>query len=162
MSEKAWGCPSPTGITDKQLRFSESRLLLWMTSPWPAAFPYAYGSPMDAWTSCGLQSSTPEGVVGTCLLYVGCGQLLHCQEPCSQVHLIWGSCSALGDFEQESSIVVIDKSLSLFGNIPMPTLRTHWFSIGWLILAETWRFRRQNHRKRFGVSFVREETERGE
>lgn len=93
---------------------------------------------------------------------VGCGQLLHCHEPCSRVPLIWGSCRALGDCEQDSSIVVIDKNLSLFGNVPRPTLHAHWFSIGWLILAETRCFRRRNHRKRFGVSVVGEEMERGE
>lgn len=102
------------------------------------------------------------GRSGGYVSYVGCGQLLHCHEPCSRVHLIWGSRSALGDFEQESSIVVIDKNLSLFGNVPRPTLHTHWFSIRWLILAETRRFRRRNHRQRFGVSVVGQEMERGE
>lgn len=80
---------------------------------------------MDAWTSGGMQNTTPEGVVVTCLLCVGCGQLINCPEPGSGAPLILRSWSSLGDFEQETSILSNDKNLRPCGNIPMPTLHTY-------------------------------------
>lgn len=104
---------------------------------------------MGTRTSSGLQDSTREGVADVCLLHVGGGQLINCIiSRAVGFPLSWCYGGLLVDFEQSSSIILIDKTwVHLDWSSPTPILYIHRLSIGWLILAEAWRFRRWNPRE---------------
>ena len=104
---------------------------------------------MGTRTSSGLQDSTREGVADVCLLHVGGGQLINCIiSHAVGFPLSWCYGGLLVDFEQASSIILIDKTwVHLDWSSPTPILHIHRLSIRWPILAEAWRFRKWNPRE---------------
>lgn len=78
---------------------------------------------MTMWTSSGMQNSTQEIV-----LYVGCGQLItSIMIYTVRHHFTLRSLCSFGGLWAWDWHRFDWQNLSPFGNIPMPTVHTHWF-----------------------------------